>query len=222
MHFDGNPLSIGSQDGAVTPLPKIGTSAGPHLLVGEESGRMMIYERSRLSCESYNRFPTAADGKKKAAFEVQDNLEPLSWEDAVGSTLGRQQEPEEEEQDEGEEQEAAFAMNLPRMNFKPKGIRPEFEPVSAKPLIPVATACLSGRPCCLTAWMCCVQDMLGEDPEFDPEASPSAESATGAYLKGLGCVVFGIALSHLAKPLMMRLGPQVRKMTRPKDLDRTV
>lgn len=83
MHFDGTPISIGAQDGSVTPITGVGKTVGPHLLVGEESGRFVIYERSRLSCESYNRFPTSKDGKKKATDVVED-MEPVGWEDAVG------------------------------------------------------------------------------------------------------------------------------------------
>lgn len=83
MHFDGVPIAIGAQDGAVTPITGIGKTVGPHLLVGEESGRLILYERSRLSCESYNRFPTMKDAKKKAV-ETADGLEPLSWDEAIG------------------------------------------------------------------------------------------------------------------------------------------
>eukprot|EP00959_Pyramimonas_sp_CCMP1952_P161893 3384971-Pyramimonas_sp.AAC.1 len=56
MHFDGAPLFIGREDGAFAVV-EFGEDKGPHLLVAEEGGHFVYYNRKRLSCDSVNKFP---------------------------------------------------------------------------------------------------------------------------------------------------------------------
>mgnify|MGYP001800977770 CR=1 FL=1 len=55
MHYDGSPIFIGREDGALT-VTAMGDKKGPHLLVAEESGRIIYYDRKRTSCDSFNKY----------------------------------------------------------------------------------------------------------------------------------------------------------------------
>ncbi|QDZ23420.1 hypothetical protein HOP50_10g59590 [Chloropicon primus] len=85
VHHDGHPLFIGREDGSVA-VTDIGKTAGPHLLVGEEGGRIVFYDRMHLSCKTYDRFPvrssTASDVESQTAMsrkELESYLRP-EWE----------------------------------------------------------------------------------------------------------------------------------------------
>mmetsp|Transcript_27596 Transcript_27596/g.65480 ORF Transcript_27596/g.65480 Transcript_27596/m.65480 type:complete len:660 (+) Transcript_27596:809-2788(+) len=198
MHFDGTPISTGAQDGSATPVFGIGKTPGPHLLVGEESGRLVFYERNRLSCDSYNKFPSVGKDTKKKTADVAQDAEPLSWEEAVGKFVKQPDNAEDEEEEDQQpdgEQEAAQAMAMPHIRARPKGIRPEFEP-----------------------------DMMGEDAE---QQSAEGRAAGGqvqrnSFLMGATCVVLLLAALRTIQPVLYMLYPQVRKMMKAKDLERTV
>lgn len=74
LKHDGEPVFLGRVDGSVTVALRLEDRFhGPHLLVGEESGRLVFYDRRRLSSESFERF--SLSGKKGGAFEAnQENL----------------------------------------------------------------------------------------------------------------------------------------------------
>jgi len=76
VHFDGHPLFIGRSDGSVAVTTSLGNSTGPHLLVGEEGGRLVFYDRAHLSCRTYRRFP-----KPKRALPGMPTSEPMSRRD---------------------------------------------------------------------------------------------------------------------------------------------
>eukprot|EP00873_Tetraselmis_striata_P017025 jgi/Tetstr1/437289/TSEL_002773.t1 len=181
MHFDGVPIAIGAQDGAVTPITGIGKTVGPHLLVGEESGRLILYERSRLSCESYNRFPTMKDAKKKAV-ETADGLEPLSWDEAIGSLL-KPDEEEEEEEEAGEEQSAAV-VNMPKYHARPMALRPEFDPE--------------------------MMGEVTED-EAEPSVSAPGLGQAGGFLLGAACMGAAMLASRFAKPALLSVQASIRR-----------
>ena len=65
VHHNGNPLFIGREDGSVA-VTTLGNSTGPHLLVGEEGGRIVFYDRMHLSCRTYNRFPVPGESEDGA------------------------------------------------------------------------------------------------------------------------------------------------------------
>ncbi len=71
IHHDGHPLFIGREDGSVA-VTSVGNSTGPHLLVGEEGGRLVFYDRKHLSCKTYNRFPLRT--KKAGSDKLSDDL----------------------------------------------------------------------------------------------------------------------------------------------------
>jgi len=201
MHFDGSPIAIGAQDGSVTAIAGVGKAVGPHLLVGEESGRLVYYERSRLSCESYNRFPASKDSKNKKPVEVVEDKEPVPWEEAVGSFVTQADGEEEDGEAEEEEQEdsaaAGASMHLPRMRARPKGIRPEFEP-----------------------------DMMGEDPDFGSteasQARPGWHAQAGSFLGGAGCLAALLVVLRLLRPLLAGAQLHLRRLAKSKEHDRTV
>ena len=74
MHNDGHPIFIGREDGSVTTT-HMGGSKGPHIVVGEEGGRIVFYHRSHLSCKTYNKFPVKARG---AAKQGQVSVAPMT------------------------------------------------------------------------------------------------------------------------------------------------
>ena len=54
------------------------TQAGPSIVVAEEGGSFVFYDRARMSCDSVNRFPS----QPKEAAEGDDlTVQPLEWEE---------------------------------------------------------------------------------------------------------------------------------------------
>eukprot|EP00958_Prasinococcus_capsulatus_P010849 scaffold1066_cov421-Prasinococcus_capsulatus_cf.AAC.3 len=69
LHYDGSPIFIGREDGSLT-VTELGGRKGPHLLVAEESGRVIYYDRQRISCDSFHRLPDS----KGAVTDVDEPL----------------------------------------------------------------------------------------------------------------------------------------------------
>lgn len=90
IHHDGRPLFIGREDGSVAVTSSLGNSSGPHLVVGEEGGRIVFYDRSHLSCKTYNRFPRLTKSHSEESEEASQPMKrkqiesylKIEWESA--------------------------------------------------------------------------------------------------------------------------------------------
>ncbi|KAK3288597.1 hypothetical protein CYMTET_3933 [Cymbomonas tetramitiformis] len=71
LHYNGAPIFIGREDGGFAVV-HFGEAPGPHIVVGEEGGHFVFYDRARMSCDSVNRFPESKESKK-------DGMKPMSY-----------------------------------------------------------------------------------------------------------------------------------------------
>jgi hypothetical protein len=84
---------------------------GPSIVVAEEGGNFVFYDRARLSCDSVNRFSSEGAKEEEQEAEGGDAIQPIeSWEEAQA----QQAEEEEEEEEEDVETRQARARILPQ------------------------------------------------------------------------------------------------------------
>jgi len=76
LHYEGAPIFIGREDGAFTVV-SFGKTQGPHIMVAEEGGHIVYYERSHMSCDSVNKFT-----EKSQRVDDEEELQPLTYEQA--------------------------------------------------------------------------------------------------------------------------------------------